>query len=230
MRERKFCGMMAPGVTKTRNVGNLMNGSLGYSNSAFQKFRELMARRGNNIAGFGWTASNVVQLVWGAATLSRREFAAAAVNLGGSLSHFFGARIQVSGICNFGTKLGCNFGIVGVVLTTYPSLINGEMGAYIGDTLFITTQTMGILSDALTERFSRSKNSTLRRLLGQPRLSSGILQAFGGRGPMLLENIVHRRWAMAVVFAGWALSDLAFSLSKPASKVQKDAPASFEAV
>jgi len=177
-----------------------------------------MGRRGNNLAGFGWTASTLVQLIWGAATLSPRESAAGAINLCGSLSHFFGARLQISGIHNFGTKLGCTFGIIGIFLTTWPSLLNGEAGAYLGDAFFITTQSMGILSDYLTQKYAQSSNRFARYILGQPRLSSGILQAFGGRGLMLIENIIHHRWIMAIVFAGWAISDLAFSLSKPAPK------------
>ena len=186
--------------------------------SCCRKFIDFMARRGNNLAGLGWTASTLVQLIWGAATLSPRESAAGAVNLCGSLSHFFGARLQISGIQNFGTKLGCTFGIVGIFLTTWPSLLNGEIGAYIGDALFITTQSMGILSDVLTKKYAQSPHWFARNVLGQPRLSSGILQAFGGRGLMLIENIVHGRWIMAIVFAGWAISDLAFSMSKPAPK------------
>lgn len=170
--------------------------------------RAFMARYGVNVAGFFWNAGTVLQFVFGLIASSPREIISAVFNVASPTSYMlFGQR-------QWGVALGGICGIIGTFLAVYPGLMNAEIGTIFGFAFFNVCVACNVFAVQLTRRFGESKNKFARALLGHPRRSSGLGAFTLTRLPIIYENAVHGRWPMALVFAVWALGDIALSFSK----------------
>lgn len=173
------------------------------------------ARRGGNIAGFGYVLANITWIFFGLATFSIREFIAGAVNLHGGLSRMFYSRGTFFGIRNYGTKTGAVSGALANVITTLPALLAGSPAAIASNVLIFSSQYMDFCSEKLIRRHRQSQNIFFRLTLGQPRLVGGVIRLLS-RLPIIALGFAADDWGRVGVFALLAVADVASALSQPA--------------
>lgn len=174
--------------------------------------RNFMNKYGANVAGFFWNAGTAAQFVFGLIALSPLQIASSLFNVASPCTYMF------LGHKNWGVPLGGTLGIIGTFLAVYAQIAHGEIGSIFGFTAFVFFVSFGNFSAPLHRRFAHSKNALAQVTLGHPRRISGLGSFTFTRLPIIYECVTHGRWPLAIVFALWALGDLAFSFSKPHQK------------
>ncbi|MGE3624460.1 MAG: hypothetical protein AB7H77_11410, partial [Bdellovibrionales bacterium] len=139
---------------------------------------------------------------------SPREIASALFNIASPCVY------MVVGHRNFGVSLGGILGIIGTFLAVYPEIAAGRVISIFAFAFFCFFVSLGIFSAPLTRRYSRSKSRLLRETLGHPRRLGGLGPFFLTRLPIIWISLMDGRPKIAIVFAIWALGDVAYSFSR----------------